>query len=63
MLSYLFAALAACANATASVLQRKTNRDEPSQDNLRLRLIEDLLRKPVWFLGILAGRPVRHARQ
>lgn len=53
MLSYLFAALAACANAASSVLQRKADSEESSEDNLSLRLIVDLLHKPVWFLGIL----------
>lgn len=53
MLTYLFAALAALANAISSVLQRKADRDQPAEDNLSLRLIGDLLRDPVWFLGIL----------
>ncbi|MGH9064912.1 MAG: DMT family transporter [Acidimicrobiales bacterium] len=54
MLTYLFAGLAACANAVSSVLQRKADKDESSEDNLSLRLIWDLLHKPVWFGGILA---------
>lgn len=54
MLTYLFAALAACANATSSVLQRKADREEPAADNLSLRLIWDLLHEPVWFGGVLA---------
>lgn len=54
LLSYLFAILAAGANAAASVLQRKANRDEPIEDNLTLRLIRDLLGSPVWFAGIMA---------
>ncbi|MGH3496247.1 MAG: DMT family transporter [Nocardioidaceae bacterium] len=53
MLSYLLAVLASCANAAASVLQRKSNRDQPRRDNLRLRLIVDLLHDPIWFLGLL----------
>lgn len=53
VLTYLFAVLAAVANAVSSVLQRKADREEPSQDNLSLRLILDLLHKPVWFLGVL----------
>lgn len=52
MLAYAFAALAACANASASVLQRKANSDEPAEDNLSLRLIWSLLRNPTWFLGV-----------
>ncbi len=54
MLTYLLALLAACANAASSVLQRKANRDAPRADNLSWKLIRDLLRKPVWFGGILA---------
>lgn len=53
MLTYLFAALAACANAASSVLQRKADREESTEDNLSLRLIVDLLHSPTWFLGIL----------
>jgi drug/metabolite transporter (DMT)-like permease len=54
LLTYLLAVLAACANATSSVLQRKANRQVPQQENLSLRLIRSLLREPVWFGGILA---------
>ena len=54
MLSYLLAVLAACANATSSVLQRKANREVPQSENLSLRLIGRLLHQPVWFGGILA---------
>jgi drug/metabolite transporter (DMT)-like permease len=54
VLTYLFAALAACANATASVLQRRADADEPVELNLSLRLILDLLRRPLWLLGVLA---------
>jgi drug/metabolite transporter (DMT)-like permease len=54
MLSYVLAVLAACANATSSVLQRKANREIPRRDNLSWRLIRGLLHKPVWFAGILA---------
>jgi len=53
MLTYLFAGLAACANAASSVLQRKANSAESTEDNLSLRLIGDLLRNPIWFAGIL----------
>lgn len=53
MLSYLLAVLAACANATSSVLQRKANRKIPQNQNLSLRLIASLLHEPVWFGGIL----------
>jgi drug/metabolite transporter (DMT)-like permease len=54
MLTYLLSVLAACANATSSVLQRKANREVPRQQNLSLRLIWSLLHEPVWFGGILA---------
>lgn len=54
MLSYVLAALAACANATSSVLQRKANRGQPRQRTLNWRLVIGLLRRPVWFGGVLA---------
>ncbi len=54
MLSYLLAVLAACANATSSVLQRRANREVPQKQNLSLRLIGSLLHQPIWFGGILA---------
>ena len=55
MLSYVLAVLAACANATSSVLQRKANREVPREKNLSWRLIWSLLHRPVWFGGILAS--------
>ncbi len=54
MLSYFLAVLAACANATSSVLQRKANQKVPQNENLSLRLIRSLLHEPVWFGGVLA---------
>jgi len=54
MLTYLLAILAACANATSSVLQRKANREVPRRENLSPRLIWSLAHKPVWFGGVLA---------
>jgi drug/metabolite transporter (DMT)-like permease len=54
MLTYLLAILAACANATSSVLQRKANLEVPRSENLTLRLIWSLMHEPVWFGGILA---------
>ena len=54
MLTYLLAVLAACANATSSVLQRKANRQAPQRENLSPRLIWTLAHQPVWFGGILA---------
>jgi drug/metabolite transporter (DMT)-like permease len=52
MLTYLFAVLAACANAASSVLQRMANRDLPQSENLSWKLIRDLLHEPVWFGGV-----------
>ncbi|AEW97397.1 MULTISPECIES: DMT family transporter [Streptomycetaceae] len=54
MLTYLLAVLAACANAAASVLQRKANRELPSGHGPGPGLILVLLRRPVWCLGVLA---------
>lgn len=53
-MTYLLAVLAACANATSSVLQRKAGRKVPRGENLSIRLILSLLHEPVWFGGILA---------
>lgn len=53
-MTYLLAVLAACANATSSVLQRKAGRRVSQGENLSLRLIGSLLHQPVWFGGILA---------
>jgi drug/metabolite transporter (DMT)-like permease len=53
-MTYVLAVLAACANATSSVLQRKANRQAPTRENLSLRLIWSLVHKPVWFGGVLA---------
>jgi drug/metabolite transporter (DMT)-like permease len=54
MLSYFLAVLAACANATSSVLQRKANRKVPQDENASWRQIRRLLHEPVWFAGIAA---------
>lgn len=54
MLTYLLAILAACANATSSVLQRKANRQVPREENLSLKLVWSLAHEPVWFGGVLA---------
>ena len=54
MLKYVLAVLAACANATSSVLQRKANQQAPQRQNLSLKLIWSLAHQPVWFGGILA---------
>lgn len=54
MLKYLLAVLAACANATSSVMQRKANREVPRKQNLSPRLIWSLAHQPTWFGGVLA---------
>jgi drug/metabolite transporter (DMT)-like permease len=54
VLTYILAVLAACANATSSVLQRKANKRVPQQENMSLAQIGTLLHQPVWFFGILA---------
>ena len=46
MLSYLLAVLAACANATSSVLQRTANREVPRQENLSWKLVWSLAHEP-----------------
>ncbi len=53
MLTYVLAVLAACANAASSVLQRRANLGLPAEDSLSLRLIRALLRRPVWYAGVL----------
>ncbi len=50
----LWALLAACANATSSVLERGAARNAPSEDALSLRLVTDLIRQPIWLAGIAA---------
>lgn len=54
MLSLSVAALAALANAAASVLQRKAARGEPERTAFSLRLLWDLAHRPVWVAGITA---------
>jgi drug/metabolite transporter (DMT)-like permease len=54
VLKYLLAVLAACANATSSVMQRKANRKVPKKQNLSPRLIWSLAHQPAWFGGVLA---------
>jgi drug/metabolite transporter (DMT)-like permease len=54
VLTYVLAVLAACANATSSVLQRKANKRVPQDENMSPRQIWVLLHQPVWFFGILA---------
>lgn len=51
MLTYLLAVLAACANATSSVLQRSANREAPER-RLGWQLVKGLLQRPVWLAGV-----------
>ncbi|HET9731482.1 MAG TPA: DMT family transporter [Acidimicrobiales bacterium] len=53
MLSYLLAVLAAGCNAASNILQRKANRDEPAELQMSLRLMIDLLHRPVWLAGLV----------
>lgn len=53
MLSYLLAVLAAASNAASNILQRQANRQEPPEVAMRLRLIIDLLHRPVWLAGLV----------
>lgn len=52
MLCVLFALLGAASNATGTVLQRKAALAVPPEDALRPRLMVDMVRQPVWLLGI-----------
>jgi len=62
MLSYPLAVMAAVANATSSVLQRKANREVPSKQNLSWRLIWSLLHQPVWFGGSWRSASASYSR-
>ena len=46
--------VAAALNATASVLQRRANQDVPESRAFSLRMLLDLVRRPVWVFGILS---------
>lgn len=52
-LAVILAALAACSNALGTVLQRRAALTVPASTSLRLGLITDLLRTPVWLAGIV----------
>lgn len=54
LLSILLALVAACSNATSNVIQRVTNREEKGVRTLSLKLVKDLLHRPLWFAGIAA---------
>jgi drug/metabolite transporter (DMT)-like permease len=51
-LSVPLALIAACSNAASNVIQRITNRAEQGVRTLSLRLVVDLLHRPLWFAGI-----------
>ncbi|MEO6957929.1 MAG: DMT family transporter [Antricoccus sp.] len=46
--------LAAAANATSSVLQRKAARTDHRDRGFSLELLRDLARRPVWIAGVIA---------
>lgn len=52
MLCVFFAFLGAASNATGTVLQRKAALAVPPEDALRPRLFIDMVRQPIWVLGI-----------
>jgi drug/metabolite transporter (DMT)-like permease len=52
VIAIIAALLAAAANASSSVLQRKADRDEPDELAMSPRLIIALLQRPVWLAGI-----------
>lgn len=52
MLGVVLMVVAAALNATASVLQRHATKDEPESAGFSLSLLTDLIRRPVWLLGI-----------
>ncbi|WP_030987964.1 DMT family transporter [Streptomyces sp. NRRL WC-3744] len=52
ILSVVLAVLAACSNALGTVLQRRAALTVPASTSLRIGLLADLLRTPVWLAGI-----------
>ncbi|MGH3847200.1 MAG: DMT family transporter [Pseudonocardiaceae bacterium] len=52
MIGLLLAVCAAGSNAIGTVFQRKAARLAPAQETMRLALLLDLLRRPVWLFGI-----------
>jgi hypothetical protein len=53
VLSVVFAVVAAGSNALGTVLQRRAVLDVPASRALRPSLLRDLMRTPVWYVGIL----------
>nr|WP_127357346.1 DMT family transporter [Actinacidiphila soli] len=54
LVSVVFALLAAGSNAMATVLQRRAALDVPLDEGFRLKLVIDLLHRPVWLGGMAA---------
>lgn len=54
VLAIFLALVASCSNAASNVIQRLTNRDEQDVHTLSLRLIYDLVHRPLWFGGLAA---------
>lgn len=54
MLAVFYAVCAAASNAVGAVLQRRAARTVPLTDSMRLRLIVDLVRRPIWLGGVAA---------
>lgn len=52
ILSVVLALIAACSNAASNVIQRATNREESDVKTLSLKLVKDLLHRPLWFAGL-----------
>jgi drug/metabolite transporter (DMT)-like permease len=53
-LAIVLALVAACSDAASNVIQRITNREESGARTLSLRLVADLLHRPLWFAGVAA---------
>jgi drug/metabolite transporter (DMT)-like permease len=52
VVSYLAAFLAAVANASSNVLNRKATQEEPARVEFRPKLILNLLRRRVWLIAV-----------
>lgn len=52
MIAIFFAICAAASNATGTVLQRRAASLAPADETMRLALMKDLIRRPIWLAGI-----------
>lgn len=52
MISYLCACVAAVANSSSNVLNRKATQEEPARVEFRPKLILDLLRRRTWLIAV-----------